>query len=460
MKTILLSAFTLILISLCSSCKKNDNENHDGPKIYTVHIDPAVTFQKMVGFGGSLTWYSDRIITSPYKNQICQLLFEDLGTDIIRLKNWYYPAGYPVEKSPDVMESSGIKTLFGTTNQLHQLAMHYNPNILTLLSSWSPPSALKSNNNLNNGTLKKQDGVFMYEAFADYWVDVLDHIPFNPEYLSIQNEPTWVTDSWETCAWRPVEMDGFPSYETAFDLVYDRISKRTDPPGLIGPESANIGTSAFGGNTFGVFCNVLKDKPYLNMYGFHTYNFSAETPLAETKPLLNMIRDEYGNKPSVMTEFSAFPWMKTAQYMIQVINEAHASGYIYWEMVWAETNSKAMIQIDQAGNYTITPFFHVMKHFAGNIDHEYVRVDASMEITSVYHTAFLDPGGHSITLVMVNPLTTDVRVNFSVNDKSITAVKAIQSEEDNFYRELPDLAPGSHVVLKPESVTTVILDVE
>ena len=181
------NALPIVIIScltaLCNSCKEKPGDDGGDPVVYTVDVDPSVTYQEMIGFGGSLTWYSDRIMTSPNKNKICQLLFEDMGMDLVRFKNNYYPQGYPAVKTTDVMENSGIKTLFTVTGQLNEIARQYNPGILTLISSWTPPSALKSNNNLRQGTLKKEGGAYMYEAFADYWADMLDNMPFSPDYI-------------------------------------------------------------------------------------------------------------------------------------------------------------------------------------------------------------------------------------------------------------------------------------
>ena len=64
----------------------------------------------------------------------------------------------------------------------------------------------------------------MYEAFAEYWNDVLDHLSFKPDYISIQNEPAWITPDWETCEWRPTETVDFPGFVNAFDAVYNKIS--------------------------------------------------------------------------------------------------------------------------------------------------------------------------------------------------------------------------------------------
>jgi O-glycosyl hydrolase len=459
MRSFITSLFIFSLLTFPPSCKEKDKEDQDNLNNYAVTIDPSVTFQEMTGFGGSLTWYSDRIISSPYKNQICKMLFEDMGTDIIRFKNNYYPAGYPAVKSAEVMENAGLKTLFNTTNQLYDLAKQYNPDIQTMISSWTPPSGLKSNSNLREGTLKKEGGLFMYEAFADYWYDVLDNITFNPDYISIQNEPSWITPDWETCEWRPVETADFPGYATAFDQVYNRISTRVNPPELIGPEAENIGVSKFGGNTFGAFSDPISDKPYLAMYGYHTYNFSATTPIEETKTLLNMVRDSYGNKPCIMTEYSNFTWLKTAQFILQNLNEANASGYIYWLMAWSDTNEQAMIKIGNSGNYSATPFYYVMKHFAKFIDKGYIRVSATMTVSSISLSAFIDTSEDKITVVMVNTASVGAKVSFDVINNTVKTITAVQSEKDNFYKELGSVAPDGYIILKPSSVTTVVLDI-
>ncbi len=450
----------ITLIALCTSCKEKPDENGEEPTLYTVTVDPSVTYQEMIGFGGSLTWYSERIINSPNKNQICQLLFQDLGIDMIRFKNNYYPLGYPSVKTTEIMENSGLKTLFDVTNQLHDIAVQYNPDITFMISSWTPPSALKSNSSLREGTLKKDGGLFMYDAFADYWSDVLDNITFNPDYISIQNEPSWITPDWETCEWRPTETTDFPGYVNAFDLVYDKISTRTNPPGLIGPEAENIGTSKFGGNTFAAFSDPIKDKPYLAAYGYHTYNWPATALISETTPLLNMVRDNYGNKPCIMTEYSNFSWLKTAQFIISNLNEANASGYLYWLMAWDASNPLSMIGINNAGGYNVTPFYYVMKHFAKNVDRGYDRINATTSTSSITLSAFANPAGSKITIVIVNPLPTATNVDFMVKNKAILTLSAVQTVEGSMYKDLGSITADKYITLKPSSVTTVVIELQ
>jgi glucuronoarabinoxylan endo-1,4-beta-xylanase len=426
---------------------------------YTVTIDPSRTYQKMVGFGGALTWYSDRVISSPNKAAICHYLFEDLGADIFRFKNWYYPADYPANKSAETMVTDGMKTSFTTTNQLYALAKQSNPGVRILLSSWGPPASLKSNGKLSNGTLAKDANGFVYSAFADYWNDILDHITFSPDYISIQNEPSWGTDSWETCVWRPSETSDYPGYENAFDSVYKRISMRTNHPEMIGPEAENIGASSFGGNTFGSFSDVLKDKPYLSMYCYHTYNFSASTPISETESLLSMIAADYGDKPNIMTEYSGMPWLKTARFIIRNINLANSSGYIYWDMVWGEDDNNAMIKINYAGDYTITPFYYMMKHFAKNVNEGDYRIDAGSSSTYLDYSAFINSAGDKITLVVVNSSTDDLKIDFKVTGKTVSAISGVQTAEGAVYSDLGAISLADPVKLKASSISTFVITI-
>ncbi len=450
----------LSLIALCHSCKEKPVPIEYELDLYTVTVDPAVTYQEMIGFGGSLTWYSERIISSPDKDKICQLLFEDMGMDMVRFKNNYYPQGYPTVKTTDVMENTGLKSLFTVTGQLRDIAKQYNPGILTLLSSWTPPSALKSNNNLREGTLKKEGGAFMYEAYADYWVDMLDHMSFVPDYISIQNEPSWITPDWETCEWRPTETADFPGYVNAFDLVHDRIKDRLNAPKLIGPEAENLGASKFGGNTFAAFSDPIKEKSYLAAYAYHTYNWSATTLIPETTSMLNMVRNNYGNKPCIMTEYSNFSWLKTAQFIINNLNEANASGYLYWLMAWDAANAQSMIGINNAGGYIVTPFYYVMKHFAKNVDKGYDRINATCSSSSVNLSAFANPAGTSITVVIVNPLQSASNVDFKVKNKTIKTVSAVQSVEGSLYKDLGSIASDKSITLRPSSVSTVVIELQ
>jgi len=459
MKLATFSRFTIFRVacfvsalSIAFSCGKKNSDDT------VITINPQVTHQEMIGFGGSLAWYSDLIINSRRKNEICQLLFEDLGTDIIRLKTWYYPDNYPEYKGIERMRDDKSLFQWYNTTQLYQAATHYNPTIKILLTSWGPPEGLKSNASTRQGTLKSDANGFMYDAFAQYWVDMLDHTPFNPDYISIQNEPSYVNAGWTTCQWAPTETESLPGYDKAFDKVYDRIRTRPHAPVMIGPDVATI-NSSIGRDAFPAYAEALKDKKSLGFLCYHLYNFTSSTKPEETIPPLEAL-GKY-NKPNIMSEFSdAFDWINTALLINNVLVHANASAYLHWKLTWDTTpvgaGNQALISIDANGNYTKTPFYYLIKHYAKYIDAGYKRIEATSTNPGVNVTAFIEPSGKKVTSILIN--TTDETVpEFQIEGYSIGKRKIFQSTEIELYKTISDASPLS---LPPRSVTTVVMDVE
>jgi glucuronoarabinoxylan endo-1,4-beta-xylanase len=455
LSVILVSGF--MFLGACDDDKEEVKPPVITPSNDKVTIDPTTTYQQMVGFGGALSWYSERILNSSKKNEITQLIFNDLGADILRLKNWYYPDGYPAGKTTDVMTDDNSKMLWDATNQLYNLAKSGNPNVKVLLSSWGPPANLKSNGSTREGTLKKDNGVFMYDAFATYWSDLLDNLPFNPDYISIQNEPSYINAGWTTSQWAATDNGTLPGYAEAFDKVYDQIKTRTNPPAMIGPESANIA-----GNTFSAFADALKSKPHLGMYAYHPYNFGGGTQVSQTTTALKAVA-AYNDKPNIMTEYSdTFSWLNTADFINNTLIHANSSGYIYWKLVWAApatgSADAGMVSITSAGAYTVTPFYYVMKHFAKHVDAGYTRVMATSENSNLSVSAFINPAQDKLAIIVINK-GSEEKIEFEVKDKTIESISADQSKEGSYYKALDVTDAGQPVVLPSQSVTTIVLDI-
>lgn len=442
-------------VVLFFSCDKENNNPSPGTndKGQTeLKIDPSEKFQKMIGFGGALTWYSDRIVTSPKSEEIYQLIFEDLGMDVLRLMNWYYPSDYPNNKSPESMVSlpydSDYKTMFQATNTFYKKAKSYNSDIRVLLSSWGPPSTLKSNDNLREGTLKKrEEGSFLYNVYAEYWNDILDHIDFSPDYISIQNEPGYTNPDWITCEWGPQETTSLPAYSKAFDSVYFKIKDRPNVPVMIGPEAENL-------NAFNGFASTLRDKEHCPVYAFHPYNFNRNSSMEEVASGMSSLFDGFGDKPNIMTEFSGMSWMNTARIIYQTLVHANTSGYIYWETVW-NSPDQAMIFIDRTGAYTITPFYYVMKHFSKYISENYIRIDVDPRIAYVEAVGFMSPDEKNITIVLINPEKVTLDYELTLPSGNIREVNGFQSVEGDYFKRMEDLGSGSFIPVPGQSVTTL-----
>lgn len=427
-----------------------------------IAIAPATSYQTMVGFGGALTWYCDMVTKNPKKSELVNLMFSDMGTDIVRFKNWYYPKGYPATKSTDTMEVDYFKGHFDATNELYTLAKQANNNIEVLLSSWTPPSAYKSNGVQPEGTLKKNNGQFMYEELGSYYKDVLDSITFNPDYFSFQNEPGYINSGWATCEWRPTETTDFPGYDKGFDAVYNAIKTRSFVPKLIGPETENLGSAAWnsGVNTFRDMTTPVVSKPYLYGYAYHLYNF-AGSPGNISANTLNMVKNEFGDKPNFMTEFSSnnFDWLQTADAIHQTVVEANASAYIYWELMWDTASKSALIKVDNDG-FTIGDNYYTLKHYAKYIDKGYKRVAVTGGNSLVKVSAFLNPTGDQVTLVALNNNTEAKDLTFDFGANAVGSATAYRSESGNFYQTLGAVNLAQGHTLPAKSLTTFVVNLD
>src|SRR5688572_26728531 len=79
------SLWYFLVLALTASCGSDDEKDATPippePEAVKITIDPAVTYQEMVGFGGALTWYSERILSSSKKNEIKHLIFGELRSE-------------------------------------------------------------------------------------------------------------------------------------------------------------------------------------------------------------------------------------------------------------------------------------------------------------------------------------------------------------------------------------------
>lgn len=455
--------FTFLGSIFLFSCGDDDSKTIDPvnappppveESVNKITIDLSTEHQEMIGFGGALTWYSDRVVTSGKSEEIYQLMFEDLGLDILRLKNWYYPLDYPQNKSPETMLTAGDKNMFDATNTFYAKAKEYNQNVKILLSSWGPPPALKSNDNTREGTLKKNEEGYMYGSFAEYWNDILNNLAFHPDYISIQNEPDYINSGWTTCKWGATETTLLPSYSVAFDNVYEKIKTREKVPIMIGPESGNI-------QAFNSFAEGLKDKNSCPIYAYHPYNFNNSTDIAQVTPLLKDLHETFGNKPNIMTEYSTMSWFKTARFIQQTMVHANTSGYIYWELVWGDANSKdqAMIYIDGSGNYTVNPFFYVIKHFSKFIDFGDRRIEVTSNVPELEISGYMNANQDKITLVVINPETVAVDYEIEIGTKEIKSLKGNRSIEGDYFKDLGDISTEDLIEIPGSSITTFVIEI-
>lgn len=410
----------------------------------TTRISIAVKHQTIEGFGSALAFYEGWVTDHPAKEEMYRLAFQDLGLDWLRIRNDY-------KYQPDFEKAA--KEFVTKAKQWR------GDSIRVLMCGWTPPAELKSNNNANNGTLKKTEQGFVYDAYAKYWRDAL--LAYHakgiyPDWLSIQNEPDWLTDQWETCKFEPTESAQYPGYDKAFAAVMKQFADIDKKPLMLGSEMLGIGN-----NQFYSYNTPIKNNSDLYAYAYHLYNGGDPDFPDSYNAALQNIKKDFGNKPNVMTEYEhrKGELYKTAWLMNNVLTQANATAYFYWDLIWPNAG---LIDIDnpydKAGwrnskGYQLTPHYYAYKHFTRFIHAGYTRVDHTCSNPFVRASAYISPDGKQLTVVMINPTEQAITSSVDIGGGTAKKITVYQSITNDYFKQLPTAAS---IQLPAKSVTTIV----
>ncbi len=428
----------------------------------TVAVDPAVRHQPMVGFGASLAYYasfvSDRQVAG---DDLDQVLFSDLGLDVLRLGNWYQN-----QNETGTSESTPFTDTAATiVVQKATAALGHPPRII--MSSWTPPAYLKSNaDTKNGGTLGQAAGGYDYAGFARWWVSTLSAYAARGvavDYVSIQNEPELST-SYESCLFDPIE-GGHAGYPQALGAVAAAVaaSALTVKPKLLGPETlgiprlasyvADLNANDVAGIAHHIYGSATGDDPPPD--GF----INAMTAAAQTAAGVD--------KPLFMTEFAPnVPSMLNTAWLIHnAVTVEGVSVYLYWALAWAPgTPVNWLVTVEDPGaafktpkGYTINDPYYALKHYARWVDEGWVRVDATSSLPWVKSSAFASPDGGQLTVVLINTDAAAHTVAVAPTGFAPTTVAAYRSAgpDERTAAVAVDTAPV--VAMPAQSIVTVTL---
>jgi glucuronoarabinoxylan endo-1,4-beta-xylanase len=369
-------------------------------------IKAKETHQTMIGFGASIAWADDQLTAHPQKSQIYRYIFHDLGLDILRIRNTY--RNNPTNFAPTFVEI--VDSMDALSPQRPAI----------LLSSWSPPATIKSNGDVQNGgTLVKQNGKYVYGAFAQYWVDAINAYRasgINPDYVSIQNEPDF-SATWESCLFDANESSTNAGYNHALDTVYKALQQMPSPPAMVGPEVLGIG--------YGEFQKYMQYFVNYNHFGgfaYHLYHGESDNVSDNHDPdlfipNLSTIANAFQGKPIFQTEYDRGDWFHTAWLMHNCLVYGNVSAYLWWELVWGSGGNPLIVM--QSNTYTISKYYWAIRQYSKYIDSGYTRVTATVDADSLRISAFTDPDGKKLTVVVLNIGSQTQSMDFDMQNFSV-----------------------------------------
>jgi glucuronoarabinoxylan endo-1,4-beta-xylanase len=406
----------------------------------TATISLAERHQTIEGFGAAIAWYDGWLITHPNKDKICDIIFTDLGLSILRLRNSY-------DNEPNF--SSAAAQIY----RLACLRMSSPPKIL--ISSWSPPAALKSNASRNHGTLKKQDGSFIYDAYAQYWLDSVlayEHLGIHPDYISIQNEPDLDTD-YGSCIFKPAQSDEFPSYGRALAAVYEKLRSLPQPPKLLGPEVFGAGDLWIREYAAGL------DISHLYGIAHHLYDGGSHEAPDQFITTMSRLAADFPDKPRFMTEFGRGNPLQTAWLIHNSLVYEEVSAYLYWDLIW---NKSGLVTIEDPGKrgewknecgYAVNPNYYALKHYCKFIRPGWQRLTTSIDSNDLRVSAFISPDSRQLAAVVLNLSAKSASLKLSIPGCRLSDMALYQTAGE---QHCSPAAWGhdSPVLLPPWSITT------
>lgn len=415
----------------------------------SVRLDPDTRYQTIAGFGAAIAWYENWVTAHPNCEGIYDTIFTELGLDILRLQNWY-----------------GKQSRFGADAKLIVEAgqKRMGDKLKILISSWAPPAGLKSNNNPEGGgTLKKQDGKYVYELFADYWYDSLQAyaaLGIVPDYISIQNEPDFEAD-WNCNLLSAVETNKTAGYPQALNAVYNRLQEMDAPPRILGPEVIGLGY-----NTIQQYLKNM-DLSKIDGIAYHLYHGGDHTDPDSFK--LNMLNVASNNPdiPIFQTEFNRGTGFENAWLIHNSLVYGNVSAYLFWDLIW---DKAGLVTVEfpwdssrwrtEEGYYK-TEHYYAVQHYSKYISAGYQRIAAVSSNNQMKGSAFISPDETSITAVILNTSHTEQLLTLKLEHYAINDIKAYLTQfgADSGYKfeQIGFPLDNESVVMPKQSAVTIVL---
>jgi glucuronoarabinoxylan endo-1,4-beta-xylanase len=362
----------------------------------TVILDVSKRYQTIEGFGGGFmygVWPYGRQI----KDELYDSIFKNAGCNIIRIANNYDPqAGNAVDEIPMMKD---VQEKF--------------PQVKIFMASWSPPKYLKDRDTivgiLDNEklSLKKTDGKFVYDQYADYWYQSIKHFQdsgLKISWASIQNEPDWPA-AWEGCYFVPVETDKIAAYGTALDAVYNKVQPLNIPligPDMTGPAGVGFSLSQYMGNL---------NQAQLFAICHHYYSGATESAMRQ-------VRQQFPDKLVYQTEWltndtiplwdggPTLTWFDHINVIQDALTIENVSMYLLFALAYKPTSRHCFFSLDStaSGGFTTRPMYYAFKHFSKSIHRGWQRIGTTVSTgaDSLRVSAFAGNNDSAMSIVIIN----------------------------------------------------------
>jgi O-glycosyl hydrolase len=411
-------------------------------------VNYTTVIQTLEGFGGAVYVDCDKLVAHSKKEEIYDLLFKELGLEVLRVRN---SVGY---------DDAGV-TAAATVVAAAKARKAHKVN----LTPWSPPANLKSGGTVNGGTLKKVSGAYVYADYANWWANSLTTWSgkgVTVDYISMQNEPDYETTGYDSCKLTPTETTSYAGYNKAFKAVCDKLG--ASKPKMLAPD-----TMGFGGSK--TYISALSSLGQLgNVYGYahHLYgDGSYDNPDGMISGMQSYY-NSYGSKPLFMTEYVKLNTtpnfdmgLKFAWHIYNCLYYEKVKGFYNWTLFRGYgTDKGGIVTMTSSSAYVIRPQYWFLKAYTHSTDAGWSVLSTSVSgtgATNLRMSAFKSPANDKLTVVILNKSTSSTSLTLTLNGftPNTSTSKVYRSSQTENWKDLGTYSPS--LTLPAQSITTLAL---
>ncbi len=410
----------------------------DAPEIT---IDPATTYQEMVGFGAAVTdasaWLIQTRLSGAQRDALMGELFgrdgDGLGFSFTRVTigaSDFSLDHYSLAYAPDPA-LTGFSTarmaeyVFPTIRQ----ALAINPDLKVMASPWSAPGWMKTTGDMIEGQLKPE----YYPVYAEYlrrYIVEAGEQGVPTDYLSIQNEPDFEPDSYPGMRWGPEGRARFIGRDLGPKLRAAGIGARI----LDWDHNWDKPEQPLG---------VLSDpvaREFVSGVAWHCYagDVAAQTPVRDAWPDKDVFFTECSGGNWAADFSDSFVWTMKSLIIGSVDNWAR--GVLMWNLALDENHGphaggcgdcRGVVTINSGTGAVVRNQEYYAFGHASRFVRPRARRIRSEQVDGLASVAFANPDGERVLIVL--------------NDSAVARAFRIREGSGGALAELPAKSAGTYV---------------
>ena len=455
----------------------NRNTSAGGTSVLRVNSD--VTYQYVVGMGGSGVWFSNHVYDHPQNSvdlALTLLYSEEYGIGMEGYRH-YVGAGTQsaapqpscetvcIETSPGVYDVSVDEENMSVLRKVCELGADH----ITLVY-YSPPSRMTITGDTygiqTGGTNLAEKN---YQAYAEYVVGTAEAIRAQGVPITVIspfNEPNWGSGinekAQEHCHYSPNQV------YTLTDLIAKQMDKQNVPYKIAAAESAWWGWNEY---TVDLFSRYLGNSTIMNRLGYfcaHSYDPLTEEGIANKKAAVNMLK--YLNTMNVQFQqseccpsnasFSETKIMNARELGRTIFEDMTELGTSEWDL-WttllpSEHTSGGLIKIDDTtGKLNVRKRYFVFGQYSKFISDTYrTYVSLQNESEDFYACAFVSPDKSETKVIITNFNSSPQTISF--NGLNGMVGEAYQTTGKYNLQYIGDIDSNYGYTVPKQSVTTIV----